>query len=64
MDCAEMKLSVKLLRIFYSPKEIANQHAAAAWERGEKWECVCPSCQEIRDLPKIPCVEPIDDHTY
>ena len=50
--------------LFGSPEEIATQHAQAEWERGEKWECICPACQKVRDMPRIPCVEAIDDHTY
>lgn len=53
------------LRKFYNPEEIAEDHAVAAWKRGQKWECLCPSCQKFRDaLQIIPCVEPEDDHTW
>lgn len=61
----------------YSPEQIAMQHAATAWKVGRKWQCLCPSCEQVRDLKqeKImirrgrpwwiePAVAAEDDHTW
>jgi hypothetical protein len=49
---------------FRSPEEVAQEHAEAAWGRGELWKCQCPHCQIVRDLPRIPAVAPEDDSTW
>jgi hypothetical protein len=54
----------KIVEWFYSAEKVAREHAQAAWERGELWRCLCPSCCKVRDLPLMPVVDPIDDHTW
>jgi hypothetical protein len=49
---------------FYSAEKVARQHAQAAWDRGELWKCVCPSCEKMRGLPRMAAVDSIDDHTW
>jgi hypothetical protein len=54
----------KIIEWFYSADKVALEHAQAAWKRGELWRCVCPACEKVRDMPRMPAVDPIDDHTW
>jgi hypothetical protein len=54
----------KIIEWFYSAEKVAREHAQAAWKRGELWRCLCPRCEKVRGLPRIPVVDPIDDHTW
>lgn len=54
----------KIIEWFCGAEKIAHEHAQAAWERGELWRCQCPACEKVRDMPLMPAVDPIDDHTW